>query len=76
MCVSLPFGSMGESMPDGPEIDNITNKIRADAGSYENKDYSMSLAEVCYRISNQWKALLEMNSFADLHAFVVSIFQK
>jgi hypothetical protein len=65
---------MGESMPGGPEIDNIPNKIRADAGCNQNIGY-MSLAEVCYRISNQWKALLEMNSFADLHAFIVSVFQ-
>lgn len=60
-------------MPGGPEIDNLSNKKRAYAGCDQNRVY-MSLAEVCYRISNQWKALLEMNSFADLHAYIVSVF--
>lgn len=59
-------------MPGGPEIDNISNKIRAEAGCDQNRGY-MSLAEVCYQILNQWKALLEMNSFADLHTFIVCL---
>lgn len=32
-------------MPGGPEIDNIPNKIRVDAGCNQNRGY-MSLAEV------------------------------